>query len=117
MSEIEENTEGQTIKSENFSKKNMKKRSFTGCAFNSCDFSEAVLRNAKFCSCTFSNCNFSLVKLDGCRLQDVRFLDCKIAGTAFFKCDKTFFSANFKNSLLQYCNFSDLNMKNSSFHG
>jgi fluoroquinolone resistance protein len=42
---------------------------------------------------------------------------CKIAGAEFFKCEKTFFSANFKNSLLQYCNFSDLNMKNSSFKG
>lgn len=42
MSEIEENTEGQTFKSENFSKKNMEKRSFTGSAFNSCDFSEAA---------------------------------------------------------------------------
>ncbi|WP_420885300.1 pentapeptide repeat-containing protein [Candidatus Protochlamydia amoebophila] len=35
----------------------------------------------------------------------------------FFKCEKTFFSANFKNCLLQYCNFLDLNMKSSSFNG
>nr|WP_320412612.1 pentapeptide repeat-containing protein [Candidatus Protochlamydia amoebophila] len=35
----------------------------------------------------------------------------------FFKCEKTFFSANFKNCLLQYRNFLDFNMKSSSFNG
>jgi fluoroquinolone resistance protein len=63
------------------------------------------------------NCNFSLVKLDGCRLQDIQFIDCKITGAEFFKCEKMFFSASFKNCLLQYCNFSDLSMKDSSFCG
>jgi uncharacterized protein YjbI with pentapeptide repeats len=38
-------------------------------------------------------------------------------GADFFKCEKTFFSASFKNSVLQYCNFSDLDMKNTTFSG
>jgi uncharacterized protein YjbI with pentapeptide repeats len=38
-------------------------------------------------------------------------------GIGFYKCDKTFFSANFKNCQINYCNFSDLNMKSSSFDG
>ena len=42
-------------------------------------------------------------------------MDCKIVGAEFFKCEKIFFSANFQNCLIQYCNFSDLQMKNSSF--
>ena len=37
MSEIEETIEGKTIRSENFSKKNLEKHSFTGCVFHNCD--------------------------------------------------------------------------------
>lgn len=109
--------EGKTIKSENFSKKSLENHLFTSCSFTNCDFSESILRNAKFCSCTFVNCNLSLVKLDGCRFQDSQFIDCKIVGAEFFKCEKTFFTVTFKNCLLHYCNFSDLNMKSSSFKG
>lgn len=111
------NIDSQTITSENFSKKSLENHFFTGCTFNSCDFTEAIVRNAKFCACTFTNCNVSLMKLEGSRFQDVRFIDCKIVGAEFYKCEKAFFSPSFKNSLLQYCNFSDLNMKNSSFVG
>ena len=70
-----------------------------------------------FCSCIFTACNLSLVKLDACRLQDAQFVDCKIVGAEFFKCEKTFFSPSFKNSLLQYCNFSDLKIKHAAFNG
>ena len=111
------NSEGRVIKSEDFSKKSLEGRTFTSCSFNSCDFSESILRNAKFCTCTFVNCNLSLPKLDACRFQDARFIECKIVGAEFFKCEKIFFSASFKKCLLHYCNFSDLNMKNTSFNG
>lgn len=110
------NKEGQLFKSEDFSKKSLENYVFTSCSFNSCDFSESILRNAKFCSCTFENCNLSNFKLDGCRFQDVHFVDCKIVGAEFFKCEKTFFSIFFRKCLLQYCNFSDLNMKNTTFN-
>lgn len=108
--------EGQIIKSENIAK-NLDGYSFNECTFENCDFSESVLRNTRFCVCNFVNCNLSLIKLDGCRFQDIRFVDCKIVGAEFFKCDRTFFSVNFKNCILQYCNFSDLNMKHTSFSG
>ena len=111
------NNEDQVIKSEDFSKKSLENYTFPSCSFISCDFSESLLRNAKFCACTFMNCNLSLMKLDGCRFQEVKFVDCKIVGAEFFKCERTFFSVTFKGCLLQYCNFSDLNMENSSFTG
>lgn len=103
------------IRSEDFSKKSLEGYTFTSCSFHSCNFSEAILRNAKFCGCIFLNCNLSLPKLEGCRFQDAQFVECKIVGAEFFKCEKTFFSTSFKKCLLQYCNFSDLNMKNVSF--
>ena len=117
MMEQSLSSEGQAIKSEDFSKKSLAGRTFTSCSFNSCDFSESILRNTKFCNCTFVNCNLSLPKLDGCRFQDAQFIECKIVGAEFFKCEKTFFSTSFKKCLLHYCNFSDLNMKNTSFNG
>lgn len=117
MAELSLSNEGRVIKSEDFSKKSLEGYVFVSCSFNSCDFSESILRHAKFCACTFVNCNLSLPKLDGCRFQDAQFIECKIVGAEFFKCEKTFFSVSFKKCLLQYCNFSDLNMKNASFNG
>lgn len=111
------NDEEKIIKAENFSKKSLENSVFNSYSFHSCDFSESNLRNAKFCSCLFANCNLSLPKLEGCRFQDVQFINCKIVGAEFFKCEKTFFSASFKKCLLLYCNFSDLNMKNTQFNG
>jgi fluoroquinolone resistance protein len=109
--------EGQTIAAKKFSTESFGHHSFTNCTFQSCTFSETQLPNVKFNSCTFASCNLSLVKLDGCRIQDVLFIDSKIVGAEFFKCEKTFFSASFKNSFLHYCNFSDLNMRNAIFSG
>lgn len=110
-------TEDKTIKSKSFAKAVLTHHIFTACSFNGCDFSESLLYNAQFNICTFTNCNFTLAKLDGCRLHDVQFIECKIIGTEFFKCDRTFFSLSFKKCLLQYCNFSDLIMKKTSFSG
>lgn len=109
------NDKEKIIKSENFSKKNLGDQIFQAYSFTSCDFTESNLCNTKFCGCLFTNCNVSLTKLDNCRFQDVHFIDCKIVGAEFFKCEKTFFSPSFKKCFLHYCNFSDLNMKNISF--
>lgn len=117
MTENSLSHENQEINSQNFSKKSLEGRGYNACSFTSCDFSETILRNVKFSSCSFTRCNFALTKLEGCRLQEVRFIDCKIVGGEFFKCDKTFFSPTFIKCLLQYCNFSDLVMKNTSFKG
>lgn len=112
-----ESLEGQVFKSENFSKKSLENKAYSNCTFHSCDFSETNLRNTRFSTCIFKNCNLSLMKLEGCRFQDAQFIECKIVGAEFFRCNKTLFSATFKGSLLQYCNFSDLQMKNTSFKG
>ncbi|NGX58862.1 MAG: hypothetical protein KR126chlam3_00002 [Chlamydiae bacterium] len=50
-------------------------------------------------------------------MQDVLFEECKIVGGEFYKCEKTFFSPQFKSCILMGCNFSDLKMKSVSFHG
>ena len=109
------NLEGQVVMGENFCKKSLEGAVFIECTFEGCDFSESILFNAKFTGCEFKSCNFSLPQLNGCRFQDVLLIDCKVIGAEFFKCDNAFFSMGFKNCLLEYCNFSDLNMKKASF--
>lgn len=103
------------FKSKNFSSYQWNGKFFLDCSFENCNFTKSVWQNAKFIGCSFSNCNISLIKLDGCRLQDVKFVDCKIVGADFFKCDPAFFSIACLKSFLQYSNFSDLNMKRISF--
>lgn len=114
---VARDTEDRIFKSEDFSKKSLEGQTFSNCSFVSCNFTESVLRNAHLCSCTFTDCNFSLVKVEGCRLQDVRFVTCKIVGVEFFKCDKTFFSSSFRECMIQYCNFAELNLKGAIFRG
>lgn len=102
-------------KSEDFSKQPLSEQVFTTCEFHNCNFSESILWNAKFVNCVFKGCNVSLVKMDGCRFQDVQFIDCKLVGADFFKCERPFFSVQFTHSILHYCNFSDLNLKGIPF--
>jgi uncharacterized protein YjbI with pentapeptide repeats len=93
----------------------MKRSSFLDCQFESCQWNEADWRNAKFADCRFKNCNLSLLKIEGCQLQNVHFIECKLVGIDFFKCDPRFFSIFFDQTILQTCHFADLNMKKSSF--
>lgn len=109
--------ESQHLKQKDYTQQNLDGSTFIECTFESCDFTGSSLRNAKFENCSFRNCNIGLVKLDGCVFQQAKFIDCKIVGAEFYKCNKTFFSANFKDCNLHYCNFSDLNMKNATISG
>lgn len=109
--------EDQIIQGLDFSHGSLTSYSFINCTFQNCNFTECLLWNAKFISCSFKACNLSLLKLDGCRLQEVYFEECKIIGAEFFKCENKFFSIKAKNSFLHYCNFSNLNMKKTSFLG
>jgi len=109
-------SEDKTFKFEDFSGISFLGCSFSNCSFESCNFTESSWKNAKFCYCSFRNCHISLVNLKGCRLQEVLFEECKIIGAEFFKCNTDFiFSIDIKKSFIQYCNFSDLDMRKTSF--
>lgn len=54
-------------------------------------------------------------QLEGCRLQGIEFEDCKLVGVNFAACEKKFMSLNFKNCLIDTCNFSFLDLKNTRF--
>ena len=114
---LSKHNDGKHFTSVDFSQKSLDDHSFSNCTFHCCNFSKSLFRNAAVTSCSFVGCNLSLGILDVCHMQDIHFLDCKIVGVEFFKCCRVFFSVTFKNCLLQYCNFSELNMKSTSFSG
>ena len=107
--------EDQQILSGDFSGQSLEGDTYIKCQFKNCNFSDTLLRGAKFISCTFNSCNFSLAKMEGCRFQDATFIDSKVVGGAFFKCERILFSVNFRGSTLLYCNFSELNLKGVHF--
>ena len=109
--------EDKVITSKDFSKQSLEGQAFVNCTFENCHFKEANLNQASFSSCCFKCCDFSLTKIDNCRFQDCRFEESKIVGLEFFKCDTRLFSIKMIGCVMQYCNFSDLNMKKTSFKG
>lgn len=113
---IETTNEDKVFKSLDLSNHPLVEHSFTNCTFEHCTFVNGLWGNAKFYSCTFTCCNMSFVKVDGCFLQNVAFNECKLVGIEFYKCNKTFFCVNTKQSILLNCNFSDLSMPKASFH-
>ena len=99
----------------NYTEKNLKSKNFTKVVFEGCDFTKSDFTGSRFLDCTFLSCNLSLVKLDGVRIQDGKFINCKLTGVNFTKCDKMFFSVSFKGCLIDTSNFSELPMKGVGF--
>ncbi len=107
--------ENTTFSKQNYCTLSLKHKLFSHVIFETCDFTESDWRGSKFIECTFIKCNLSLVKLDGCRLQEVSFEKCKLVGVNFTKCDPLFLHLKFQECLIDTCNFSDLNLKNTPF--
>jgi len=108
--------EDENFKQVDFSKSSLVEYTFTGCLFEGCTFMESDWKKASFLSCVFNGCDIGLVSLEDARFQDVRFVDCKVTGMEFFKCDHSLlFSMELNSCFLQYCNFSDLNMNKTNF--
>jgi len=107
--------EHETIQRQSFAKTCLKSEVFSHVLFESCDFTQSVLTGARFLECRFVSCNWSLTKIDGTRLQDVSFEKGKCVGVDFSKCDPLFLSLAFTNCLIDTCNFSHLNLKNTPF--
>ncbi len=107
--------ENQTFKKVALAHENLKHKTFLNCTFENCDFTKSDLTGAKFLDCKMVNCNLSLVQFNGCRLQNLEFNQCKFVGVNFGKSDPMFLSLKFAHCLIEMCNFSDLNLKNTPF--
>lgn len=105
-----------TFTKEKFGSEDLRHKYFANCVFEQCDLSRADLSNTKFHDCVFKSCNFGLAKIDNSRWQNVRFIDSKLVGLDFTKCNTQLFSVLCTRSLLESCNFSGLNLSNCQFN-
>jgi fluoroquinolone resistance protein len=94
---------------------NFAQREFENLTFEKLDLTQSNWTGSKLIDCSMRNCNLSLIKVDGCRLQGVAFHHCKLVGVNFGKCDSMFLSIQFYNCIIDMCNFSDLDLKGTSF--
>ena len=67
--------ENLALKNEKCTGKELKCKVFVRSRFDGCDFTQCNFTGSKFLECTWHSCNLSLVKIDGCRLQDVEFIE------------------------------------------
>lgn len=100
-----------------YAEKSLREREFRQCKFVGCSFANSDLRGNIFEDCVFENCNFSMANIDNASFQEVVFKGCKILGIDFTKCKKMLFSAQFEQSVMDYCNFFDCRLKNTKFIG
>lgn len=93
----------------------LKRKTFSNCTFEHCNFSNSNLAYATFIDCTFKHCNLSLANVERVRFQGVIFDHCKLLGVHFSKCEEHFLSIQCKASLIDTCNFSNLDLKGTKF--
>ncbi len=90
---------------------------FEDCEFHGCDFSEAELAGSCFTDCLFDSCNLSSASLKSASLKNVRFLNCKVLGVDFEKCNPFLFSVSFENCILDFSIFGKLRVRETTFKG
>ncbi len=109
--------ESLTIQKQNFIEYDLKHKNFTQVTFDSCDFTKSDFTGSRFLECKWIHSNLSLTKLDGCRIQDALFENCKLVGLDFTRCEQRFLALQFKKCVICMANFSDLPLKNTLFQG
>jgi len=92
------------------------KGEYVSCIFTNCDLSNADLSDIKFVECIFSGCNLSLAVLDRTAFRGVRFIDCKMLGLLFGKCNEFALSFDFKNCTLNLSSFYRMKVKKTIFN-
>jgi fluoroquinolone resistance protein len=103
----------ETIKNQTIEFFGDKKTEFEQVEFDSCNFQDMDFSNFIFDACEFVNCNFSNVKLKNTRLMECQFNSCKMIGVnwSVIKEGMTFDNV-FNDSVLDFCNFAQLNLIN-----
>ena len=79
-------------------------KSFEECEFNNCSFIECKFEKTRFLNCTFNHCILSAVVPMNCRLNEVKFTECKVIGLDWTKAQKVS-EIEFHQSQINYSNF------------
>lgn len=105
--------DSETIEHVQFQTNPLYNKDFSRCTFRFCDFTSAELGAYEFSDCRFEACNFSNTVLAGSRILDPVFLECKLAGLAFYTLKQLAFTFIARTCTLINCNFSDVQSRKS----
>lgn len=94
----------------------LEKGEYYGCTFENCDFSTLNFADIIFIECNFYECNLSNIKPFNTSFKTVDFFKCKLIGIDFTLCKPFLFKVNFDESVLNFCSFYQLNLKNSNIN-
>ena len=107
----------QIYKDEDFSKLRLPKGDYDSCSFVGCNFSEGYLDNCQFLECTFEDCNLSNANIGHATFKEVQFVDCKMVGLLFEKCNQMLLSFSFKGCTLDFSSFISMSIPGTLFDG
>jgi len=115
MTLLNKNFENQTFKDIPCSTEDMNHGEFSHCNFKKCDFSGYNFSGTTFADCSFVDCNLSNIKVNNASFQNVLFENCKILGIVFSTVDPLLITWVYKKCNISFCDFSNLDMKESQF--
>lgn len=107
--------ENEKFKKLELQKANFEDKEFSKCIFENCNFTESNLSGTNFYECAFHECNLSFVALEHSTLNDIQFHESKIVGVSFRKCSQSLLSIDFYNCILDHVDFSDTDLKKTTF--
>lgn len=87
------------------------------CVFTSCCLEEIDLSELLIVDTIFEGCDLRMAKLDGARLQGVRFVDCRLTGTVFTACSEFALDIALEECDLTFVSFVEMNLSNTSLKG
>ena len=95
----------------------IKDKSFYACTFRNSAFHKAWFINCLFEECTFISCDLSASKFPDSRLADVTFEHAKVTGINWTEVRESIQppKLSFKDCVLNYSSFMDMNIKGSKF--
>lgn len=107
--------EGETFKSQDYSKQEIRFKEIVDTQFVRCNFAEAFLNECRFKGCTFTDCDLSMLRVKSSRFADVQFEGCKALGInwteASWEKGGFFRLIDFNNCTISYSSFFGLKLK------
>ena len=105
----------QIYKDEDFSKLRLPIGDYDTCSFVSCNFSEGFMDNCQFLECTLEDCHLSNANITHSTFKEVQFIDCKMVGLLFEKCNQMLLSFSFKGCTLDFSSYKGMSIPGTLF--
>jgi uncharacterized protein YjbI with pentapeptide repeats len=89
---------------------------FERCTFRSVNLQGADLARCRFVACQFASCNLSVARVDGALLQDVAFVESKLAGLDWTTARRVSV-VSFEQCVLDRCAFLAMDLRKTVMRG